>query len=218
LENAQQLLQSWQLRDDMVVVETYIKATNNLYPSFEAFVPPKNEGLPKFEYISNQLFDNQNEFIGVTIDESYGKFIWYNAFYESGMAIAQVIQDLGYVGFFDLDAIVDVDNKVWLLEINARRTGGSRAHSFAVNYYGTDYSKYISILSKDNVLLDRPIHVDEALATLSPILYAPKKTDHGVVVTVSSSLSEARLGLLLIGRDLEEVSLLNTQLEQSLKG
>ncbi len=58
---------------------------------------------------------------------------------DSGMIFARRLQQMGYVGHFDLDTVVDDAGRVYLLEINPRRTGGTHVHEFAEHVFGADY-------------------------------------------------------------------------------
>ena len=58
---------------------------------------------------------------------------------------------MGYVGHFDLDTVVNDEGRVYLLEINPRRTGGTHVHEFADHVFGADYLDKVALLSNDTL-------------------------------------------------------------------
>ncbi len=67
------------------------------------------------------------------------------------MIFAHRLQAMGYVGHFDLDTVVNDDGRVYLLEINPRRTGGTHVHEFAEHVFGADYLDKVTLLSNDTL-------------------------------------------------------------------
>ena len=61
------------------------------------------------------------------------------------------LQRLGYAGHFDLDAIVGNDGRLYLVEINSRRTGGTYVHEFLTTKYGKGYHTSVAVLSQNKI-------------------------------------------------------------------
>ena len=91
----------------------------------------RQQGEPQITYVSDQLFQGFGDFCGVLVSRELLDTPWYPPLAESGMIIARRLQQMGYVGHFDLDTVVNDEGRVYLLEINPRRTGGTHVHEFA---------------------------------------------------------------------------------------
>jgi hypothetical protein len=193
-----QLLSNSFLRDDLIVVEEYIEATTHLSPSLELFVPPLGQGEPHITYLSQQLFRGFGHFSGVLVSREQLTQPWYPVLAESGLVIGRQLQVLGYVGHFDLDAVVDDAQRVWLLEVNSRRTGGTYVHEFATHTFGPDYLQTITLLSHAKLPSGRVTTVDELLAALGDLLYPMGDKRRGVVVAVTSALAAHEFGCILV--------------------
>ena len=137
--------------DEPLVVEELIASSAQLSPSAEVFVPPLGAGEPFVTYVSDQLFLGFGDFCGVLLSRELLDKPWYRPLVDSSLVIAGRLQAMGYVGHFDIDAIVDDQDRIFLLELNARRTGGTHAHEFARFYFGPDYLDKTAILSWESV-------------------------------------------------------------------
>ena len=117
----QKLSENPYLASGVIIVEEYVHSSRNLSPSLEFIVPRSGEA--RITYLSDQLFlDDFGSSCGVLISKTSQHATWYETFAEAGLCVARNLQQLGYVGHFDLDAIVDDDDHIHLLEVNARRT------------------------------------------------------------------------------------------------
>ncbi|HTX91955.1 MAG TPA: hypothetical protein VMC09_12145 [Anaerolineales bacterium] len=193
------------LHNDNIIVEQFIKSSENLSPSLEMYVPPLSAGSPHITYVSQQLFSSFGRFAGVLVSRSLEKASWYPLLAERGMKIAETLQKMGYVGHFDLDAVVDDEGSLYLLETNARRTGGTYVHEFASFTFGPDYLDKVALLSINALKSCGITCLARLLDWLSDLLYPIQSTCHGVVVTVTSSLSAGEFGCILVGRNEAEV-------------
>ncbi len=95
------------LRDDIIIVEQFIHASEDVSPSLEVYVPALTEGEPRITYLSRQCFTSFGRFAGVVVSRDLLKADWYPALVQAGTAMAAHLQKMGYVGHFDLDAVVD---------------------------------------------------------------------------------------------------------------
>jgi hypothetical protein len=189
------------LRDDLILVEQLIPSEKQLSPSLEFFVPPSGAGSPEVTYLSAQCFSNFGRFAGVMISRSLEQADWYPQLHRSGMRLAAALQDMGYVGHFDLDAVVDDHGRLYLLEINARRTGGTYVHEFACHTFGPDYLQRVALLSQ-NALPCAGIHqLEGLLERLSGLLFPDYGPGSGVVITVTSTLPNGEFGCILAAPD-----------------
>jgi hypothetical protein len=105
---------------------------------------------------------------------------------------------MGYVGFFDIDTVVDDHDQLYMLELNARRTGGTFVHEFACRCLGPDYLERVVILSKNVIESDGISDVKGLLERLSDLLYPDYSPGSGVVLTITSTLINGEFGCILV--------------------
>ncbi len=206
------------LQNDLIIVEEYIPSRVHLSPSLEFTVPPAGLGAPQITYASKQLFSEFGRFAGVLISRTLQEAAWYPLLVERGMKIANHLQDMGYIGPFDLDAVVDEKDHPYLLELNTRRTGGTYVHEFARFTFGPDYPQKVAVLSRNAVFSHGITNLDELLDRLSDLLF-PDYTSAGggVVITVTSTLSAGEFGCILVASDEIQITKLNEALIERLE-
>jgi hypothetical protein len=200
------------LAEDVFVVEELILSPESISPSVEFYVPPKGKGEPQFTYLCNQLFESSGRFAGVVISKELEQSSWWPDIYAQGQLIAQQLQDIGYTGYFDLDAIVDQNGNCFLVEINSRRTGGTYAHEFMEHNFGLDYGERFTVLSQNKRSSGSLPNLEALENAISDLLYPIGDTQTGVIVMLTSMLSQGYFGYLIIGSEISEVTFLQEQM------
>jgi len=202
--------------DDLIVVEECIPATKQNSPSLELFVPHPKRGKPEITYLSKQLFIEFGDFCGIEVSKNLQQEKWFPDLERCGILIAHKLQDLGYVGHFDLDCIISDDEKLYLLEINSRRTGGTHVHDLAYHIIGPDYIDNTSLLSFEAMDSGRINSADELINLLAEFLYPINKEHIGLVITVTTTLKYHRFGCLTIAPTPGEALILQKQIAQKI--
>lgn len=200
------------LRDNLIVVEEYVDAAVHLSPSLELFVPPLGQGEPHITYLSQQLFRGFGQFSGVLVSREQLAEPWYPTLAESGLTLARQLQAEGYVGHFDIDAVVDDAHRIWLLEVNSRRTGGTYVHEFAVHTFGPNYLDSVALLSHAKLPSGNISTVAELLAALGDLRYPINGDKRGVVVAVTSALAAHEFGCIIVAGSTAEALHLQAEL------
>ncbi len=186
---------------DLIVVEEYSASDPPVSPSVEVFVPPLHAGEPAVTYVCEQLFRGLGEFSGVIVSAELRERPWYEPCVENALTIARQLQRRGYAGHFDLDAVVDEDGRPRLLEINARRTGGTHVHDFANFAFGPDYTDSVALLSWESIDSGRITTFDALRLALEGLLYPIDGSQRGIIITITSSLRHRQFGVLIAGRN-----------------
>lgn len=187
--------------DELIVVESFVPSSGQVSPSLEIKVPPLGKGKPEVTYVSKQLFLHFGDFCGIQVDKSLYESSWYPKLESSGLLLAQRLQEMGYVGHFDMDCIVGDDEHLYLLEINARRTGGTHVHEFARHFYGDDYIEKASFISYEAMDSGMITDSDELMEALKDFLL-PINGDnrHGLIVTITRALHLRRFGCIAVAQ------------------
>jgi hypothetical protein len=202
---------------DLIIVEEYIQSAAALSPSFEYFVPPAGCGRPRLTYASQQVFSSFGRFDGVMISRDLHEKAWYSRTVEHGLRIAEKLQEMGYVGHFDIDTIMNDHNCPYFLELNARRTGGTFVHEFACHAFGPDYLERTAILSKNSVGSGGITDTKALLEWLGDLLYPDYGPESGVVITVTSTLANGEFGCILAAANEGELRKLDLVLRERLQ-
>ena len=202
---------------DLIIVEEYIRSTAALSPSFEYFVPPVGGGKPHLTYASQQVFSSFGRFDGVMISGELQETAWYSRMVGHGLRIAEKLQEMGYAGHFDIDAVMNDRNYPYFLELNARRTGGTFVHEFACHTLGPDYLERTAILSKNSVDSGGITDAKVLLEWLEDLLYPDYEPGGGVVVTVTSTLVNGEFGCILLAADEGELRKLDLALRERMQ-
>ena len=200
------------LHGDSITVEEYIPSARSLSPSLEMFVPSPEWGEPYVTYLSKQLMVGFGDFYGVLVSSELNAASWARPLCEAGRRIAHEMQQLGYVGHFDLDAIVDDSDMVYLVEINTRRTGGTHVHEFGWHVFGPDYLDRVSLLSNDAISSGRIARFDDLVTVTADLLYPINDQERGIVITGTSALSAGEFGAIVVGQSTADIQDLIEQL------
>ncbi len=205
------------LGTDSILIEEYIHSPNQLSPSLEFFVPSLGFGVPEISHLANQIVRNNTQFCGAIISRESLSFPWYVQLANSGLLFARYLQEMGYVGHFDLDTIVDERGDTYLLEINSRRTGTTFVHEFAKYMLHPDYLDHKALLS--NTLASGTIQdIETLLRVLSDVLFTPGISSCGVVVSNPSVLPFHEFGCIIVGSSSEEALCLQQDIIERVKG
>jgi hypothetical protein len=199
------------LQDDLIVVDHFINSEMQLFPSLELFVPADGEA-PVITYVSNQLFSEFGYFSGILISRELTASEWYAHLADYGLQIAKKLQAMGYVGHFDIDTIVDDNGHLYLLEINARRTGGTYVHEFASQAFGKDYLKKVSLLCNNSVKCGKINKLEDLIENLDDLLFPISGQNRGVVITITSSLPMSEFDCILVAPDGQELLALKQEM------
>lgn len=194
-----------EITSDMIcVVEEFIPSGSKISPSLEFFVPPIEGGSPVLTYLCNQHFEDSGRFAGVIIADEFYQAPWFPDFHQAGLKIAAELQKMGYVGHFDLDSILGDDGRLYLVEINSRRTGGTYVHEFMTRQFGQDYSSQYAVFSQNKVSTQFK-QLAEVEDQIDDLLYLSGSSTSGVVLMLTSTLAKGKFGYLIIGKTVEEI-------------
>ncbi len=204
------------LYDQPAVIEAFVPPHQQLSPSVELFVPALGTGAPKLTYICNQVFEENGVFSGILINQKLSSSRWYAQLSEAGLCVANQLQQMGYVGFFDLDAVLDPQENLYLLEVNSRRTGGTFVDEFARYQIGEDYQDKVVLFSSSSIHSGGAANPDELLSSFSDLLFPIDDQPFGVVVTSVSTLPEGKFGAMLAAPTGEQLACLWSELDKRL--
>lgn len=206
------------LHHDLFVVEEYIESPSEESPSAEFFIPPAGSGLPFMTYLCEQHFESSGRFAGVLIGPELKTKAYYPKYTETAMYIAHKMQKMGYVGYFDMDSVVDGEDDVYMVEINTRRTGGTYAHEFMEYKFGSSYYDRFSVLAHNKMAAGNCRTLQDLETTFADLLYPLNGQEKGLILLLTSTLPvKGTFGFLILGKTLKETKHIRAQMTARLK-
>lgn len=200
-----------------MIVEEIIPAENETSPSLEVIVPARGQGEPQITYLSQQLFKAPGDFYGVLVSRELRHAHWYPTLEENGLRIAKALQNLGYVGLFDLDCIISDDDELYLVEINSRRTGGTHVHDFAVHFWGDDYLDQVVLLSNESMFSGNIASASQLIEVLDEFLYPVNNEEKGLIITVTAPLAIQQFGCIIVAQTTDEALSIQEQVTERIR-
>ena len=124
-----------------------------------------------------------------------------------GFKFAKILAKNGYRGYFDTDFVISKDKKLYPLEANVRRTGGTHVYEAGMKLLGNSFLENYYLASNnlyENEKL-RNFTYQKLKIKLAPLLYPINNEKRGLILTMVSLLPEGKFGYLVIGKNKDEV-------------
>lgn len=181
------------------VVEGFIPVDKTIgggFPSGEGHIT--DEGFV-FDYNCGQQVTKGGSFEGVVLSNDIIPDP-VNSSMRIGMAtIGNEFYSKGYRGVFDVDFAAGKDGNLYVLESNARMTGGTHVYSITSHLGISENNAYV--ISNDSFHYNMPTQkLEELLARLSDILYPIKHQKRGLIISFVS-LNRPVIGVITIGEN-----------------
>jgi hypothetical protein len=173
-------------RSGPIIVEEYIDTADS--PTVDAVVLPDGSVEPRI--IGRQVLDARLRYMGIHVGHHIYSPELTNRIYQIGQTIGNEMGRLGYRGWFDIDLIRTKNDELYVIEINARRTGVTHVWEILrkIGIQGQVVVAYDGWL-----LLDKSsISVHDIMVRLGP----PQQGSSGTLLTTSRA---ANIGQNAIG-------------------
>lgn len=181
----------------------------------EQFIPPDMSvcgGAPNIElqiaageikplYVCSMRMTKEGVFHGVEFGKGAVPDSVEAALVSAGKLYGQKLLALGYNGFFELDFVAGIDGRIYPIESNLRRTGGTHAYELALNLFGPNALQNHYFVTDNHRQLPRPYTYDQFITAVSDLLLINTKSDHGLIPTIVSTLAHSRLGYIVCAAD-----------------
>lgn len=190
-----------------IIVEELIDVDCNKLsgsPNVELFIKP--DGKVVFSYACEQILDRDKKtFRGIYIYPELIKNRFIKAASTIGLEFGKKLVSYGYRGCFDIDLVVSKNNKIFAVESNLRRTGGTHIHEAICSLLGNNYWQSFYVLNEDIMLLKNSgFDYDKCLDLFADILY-DKKSRSGVIFSNPDMLKVDVFNYILIGHSHEQI-------------
>lgn len=193
-----------------IVVEERVKIDKTVLggsPNVEMRID--HEGKVHREYACEQVIQEDGKtFMGVGMNNEVDASPHIEQAYLAAENIGKYLSGLGYRGNFDMDLVVSVENKVYAIETNLRRTGGTHIHEFCKELLGANYSQNFYIMSYEVKIPDEKNWNYEKLDGLLGKYLFNKDRKSGVIVANMELVGVGIVSLLAVEKDRETLNTL----------
>ncbi|BAU41440.1 hypothetical protein O77CONTIG1_01250 [Leptolyngbya sp. O-77] len=182
---------------DLLIVEALIPSAQGLSPSAEVVVPANPSEPPYLIAICAQQVLPSGAYAGEMVSPAWRNAPWYADLSAAALEVAQKLRAMGYIGHFDLDGIVDDAGTLYLLEVNARRTGGTHVYELAQFLLGERRAQTATLLSCTSAPCPAVGNWAELERAIADLLF-PNLSGWGVVITNSAGLARHQIGYAIL--------------------
>ncbi len=194
-------------RKDPIVVEEYIPPDKTVCGGAPNIELRTSDGKVEPLYLCGMRVTDAGSFRGVEIGKGAVPQEVARVITAGGEQFGKFLLVAGYRGFFEIDWVAGQDKKLYPIEANLRRTGGTHVFETAKRLLGADFLLHYYIVA--NNLAPAPRFKNQNYARvkkqLAPWLYPIAGKKEGVILTVINLLPTGRLGYLVIGPDRSRV-------------
>lgn len=195
-------------KSEPIVVEEYIKPNLNQCagaPNIEMVI--ENNSF-HYLYECGMRISNKGVFMGAefgkgAVSPKISKFLK-----KAGRKFGELLRTCSYQGHFEIDFVYGgPDNKIYAIEANLRRTGGTHAFEFARRLLGDKFINnfYIVSVNKKDASCLSGTNYDKVKRLLADIYYPIDGKKEGVIISTVNYLKKGKIGYLIIGLNKKRV-------------
>lgn len=130
-----------------------------------------------------------------------------------GQEFGELLINFGFSGYFEIDFVCGINRKVYPLEANTRRTGGTHVYELGVALFGDKFIENHYFVS--NNLIDAPklknLSYDKVKKVFAPLLYPIKNQKKGLILTVINLLPVGQIGYIVVGSNKKQTQEIENQ-------
>ena len=191
---------------DLVVVEKYIESNKKISggsPNVELKI---NEKGVETLYFCGMRVSDEGVFQGIEVGLGALPLYVKKNLRQPAIKFGQFLKSAGYKGFFELDWVYGLDGKLYSIEANLRRTGGTHVYEIAKVLLGDDFQNkyYVTATNIQVAPKLKNKSFNEVKNILNDILYPIQGKKKGVIITIFSYLKFGKLGYIVIGKNKKE--------------
>ncbi|MBI2414317.1 hypothetical protein HYV31_00525 [candidate division WWE3 bacterium] len=170
------------------------------------------------EYACEQIIaEDKKTFMGVGMNKNVDKSKHIKIAFAAAKKIGKKLAEYGYKGVFDMDLVVSKTNKLYAIEANLRRTGGTHAHEFCKALLGKNYStKYFVNIQDIKLEGSKKLTPAQAYKLFDKELYTKQK-GYGMILANPDLLACNILAVLFIGKSEESIKKQISSIRNKLK-
>lgn len=188
-------------RKDSVIVEEFINPDLSVCggaPNVELKLT--DEGVEVL-YVCGMRVTPEGVFKGVELGKAAMPQALRSLMLKSSRIFGAYLRRFGYRGFFELDFVYGQDKKLYPIEANLRRTGGTHVWELASRVMGADFAKkyYVAANNMAKTKKFKGQSYGQVKSSVSRYLYPLGGKKEGVFLAITSLLDRGNLGYAVVG-------------------
>jgi hypothetical protein len=206
--------------EPIIIVEQAIapnEKNKSISPSIEIYINP--EGKVTSSYACDQILaPDKRTYRGIylypelTIDPAIQKT------FSAGVRFGKKLAEYGYRGVFDIDLMRGPHNRMYAVEANLRRNGGTHLHELCVALLGGGYTRSFHALIEDVILQKKHnLTYEKCCKLFVDCIYTPKKQS-GIIIANPDMLQVNILAIVVIGKTRDQIKALRKKIDTILDG
>lgn len=212
------LLKDKMWSEPVIIIEKAISANEkaeSISPSVEIYINPKGEVSQS--YASDQILAaDKRTFRGVYIYPELMTDASIKKTFDSGIKFGKRLAEYGYRGVFDIDLIRSKNNKIYAVEANLRRTGGTHLHELCLALLGKRYGNTYHTVVEDIYLnKNHGLTYKKCRSLFAKELYSNKK-HAGIIFANPDMLKVNILVIMLFAKTRRHIATLREKVEKKL--
>ncbi len=185
-----------------LVIEEFIPPDFNVCggsPNVEMRI--KN-GKPELLYTCSMRVTLEGIFRGIEIGKEVMATKLAAILTKTGMKLGNYLAQKGYQGYFEIDFVAGIDGKIYPIEANLRRTGGTHVFEATQKLLGKNWAEnYIVAKNIHDVAKLLGKNYEDIKQTVKHLLFPIKGKKEGVIFTSMGYLPYGKIGYLVIGKN-----------------
>lgn len=203
VKHAEGMLTDGIWEEPCIVVEEFIEPNPSVLggsPNVEMRI--EKNGQVQREYACAQVIDPDGKtFLGVTMNPEVEENDHMQQAFGAAELYGKRLSSLEYRGIFDMDLVVSTTNKLFAVEANMRRTGGTHAHEFCKTLLGNDYAKRFWVH-----LQDMSVTENKKFMNLLDKYKYDKKAQSGIIPVNPDMMGVGKAPILIIAPDRKKLN------------
>jgi hypothetical protein len=190
--------------DEPIIVEEYIDPDLSICggsPNIELQI---QNGTTEVLYSCGMRVSSKGVFLGVEFGKGAVPKRIERQLVRSGRMFGSVLSLVNYAGHFEIDFVYGKkSHRLFPIEANVRRTGGTHAFELAERLLGDDFIGKYYVISVNKI--DAPqCHgktYSEVKEILRTIMYPMLGKEEGVIITMTNYMIKGKIGYVIIAKD-----------------
>lgn len=183
----------------------------------ERFIPPDlavGGGAPNIElcirdskveplYVCGMRVSKEGVFQGVEMGRAAIPRKISQVLIAAGKNFGDLLVRHGYRGYFETDWVFGADQKLYPLEANLRRTGGTHVYDLGRQLLGRGFFNNYFVVANNNHHVERASDYAGVKDRTSDLFYPLNGKKEGVIVTVTNCLKQGKIGYVVVAGNRE---------------
>ena len=158
-------------------------------------------------YVCGMRISSDGVFKGVEMGKNAVSSFLTKQLLKHGKIFGNYLKQKGYRGYFEIDFVFGKNGKLYPIEANLRRTGGTHVFELGRRLLGKNFLKHYYIVANNIAHAPRLKNksYDSVKKILKDYLYPIKGKKEGIIITIINYLNKGNIGYVVVGNNSRRV-------------